>query len=108
RAVEFTVDEAAGTVEQVWSYGDAPDDRLFACFQGGAKRLPETGNTFITYGGVATIDGVPSGDNDAGFGRARLVEVTQSGDVVFDLWIDAGGAENPVSYSVFRAEHMAE
>lgn len=108
RAVEFAVDEAAGTVAQIWSYGEAPGERLFACFQGGAKRLPETGNTFITYGGVATVDGIPSGDNDSGFGRARLVEVTPAGEVVFDLWIDAGGEENPVSYSVFRAEHLAE
>jgi hypothetical protein len=108
RAVEFAVDEVAGTVEQVWSYGEAPDDRLFACFQGGAKRLPETGNTLITYGGVATIDGAPTGDNDTGFGRARLVEVTQGGDVVFDLWIDASGETDPVSYSVFRAEHLAD
>lgn len=106
RAVEFAVDEGAGTVEQVWSYGDGPGESLFACFQGGARRLPETGNTFITYGGVATVDGVPSGDNDGGFGRARLLEVTPDGEVVFDLWVDAGAEETPVSYSVFRAEHM--
>ena len=28
RAVEFAVDEANGTVRQVWSYGDAPGERL--------------------------------------------------------------------------------
>lgn len=106
RAVEFAVDEEAGTVEQVWSFGDRPEDRLFACFQGGALRLPKTGNTFITYGGVATMDGVPTGDNDAGFGRARLVEVTPAGEVVFDLWVDGGGESDPVSYSVFRAMHI--
>jgi arylsulfate sulfotransferase len=48
RAVEFVVDEAEGTVKQVWSYGDGEGERLFAGFQGGAYRLPTTGNTFIT------------------------------------------------------------
>ncbi|MDX1485265.1 MAG: aryl-sulfate sulfotransferase [Alphaproteobacteria bacterium] len=108
RAVEFRVDEAAGTVAQAWAYGDAPQDRLFACFQGGARRLPETGNTFVTYGGVATTDGVPTADNDNGFGCARLLEVTPAGEVVFDLWVDDGAAADPVSYSVFRAAHVGQ
>ncbi len=108
RAVEFAVDEAAGTVRQVWSFGDAPADRLFCCFQGGAYRLPQTGNTFITYGGIATLDGVPSGDNAHGLNRARLVEVSPDGAVVFDLWVDGSREEVPRSFSVFRAEHVAD
>jgi hypothetical protein len=52
RAVEFAIDEFKGTVSQVWSYGDAPGERLYAGFQGGAIRLPQTGNTFVTYGGI--------------------------------------------------------
>ncbi len=94
-------------MRQVWSYGDAPGERLFACFQGGARRLPVTGNTFITYGGIATKDGQPTADNDNGFGRARLIEVTPAGEVVFELWVDDSAAQDPVSYSVFRAEHVA-
>jgi hypothetical protein len=106
RAAEFLVDEDAQTVEQVWSYGDSPSDRLFGCFQGGALRLPETGNTFITYGGVATMDGAPTADNTNGFGRARLIEVSPAGEVLFDLWVDSSGQKNPLSYSVFRADHI--
>jgi hypothetical protein len=106
RIVEFAVDEDAGTVRQVWCYGDAPQDRLFACFQGGAYRLPLTGNTFATYGGVATIDGVPSADNANGFGRARLMELSPDNEVLFDMWVDTSGEEKPWSLSVFRAEHV--
>lgn len=108
RAVEFAVDEAAGRVRQVWAFGDRPEDRLFSCFQGGARRLPETGNTFVTFGGVCTINGRPTADNVKGLNRARLVEVTPEGDVVFDLWVDGSRDEVPHSYSVFRAEHRAE
>ncbi|MCH8917462.1 MAG: aryl-sulfate sulfotransferase [Proteobacteria bacterium] len=108
RAVEFAVDQAAGTVRQVWSYGETPGQRLFGCFQGGAYRLPQTGNTFITYGGIATLDGVPSGDNAHGLNRARLIEVSPGGEVVFDLWVDSGDRDPPFSLSVFRAEHIPE
>ena len=108
RTVEFCVDEAAGTVRQVWSYGAAPDQHLFACFQGGALRLPETGNTFITYGGIATLDGVPSGNNAEGLNRARLIEVTEDGEVLFDLWVNSGDRDPPFSLSTFRAQHIQE
>src|SRR5262245_34132146 len=60
RAVEFAVNEEEGTVRQVWSYGQAPYERLFAGFQGGVIRLPKTGNTFVTYGGICSIGGRPA------------------------------------------------
>jgi arylsulfate sulfotransferase len=114
RAVEFAIDEANGTIRQVWSYGEAPDQRLFAGFQGGAVRLPKTGNTFITYGGVCSIGGRPATGPDRfevgeAYGNinicARLVEVTPSRDVVFDAII---GSEpnDPSALSAFRSEHL--
>ena len=107
RAVEFRVDEDAMTVEQVWSYGDAPGERLYATYQCGAVRLPETGNTFITYGGIVTKDGVPHMDVETGFCRARLIEVTPDNEIVFDMWIEDTGSD-PMPLSAFRAEHFPE
>ena len=108
RGVEYAVDEEAMTVTQVWSYGSAEGDNVYACYQGGAYRLPKTGNTFLTYGGVCTKDGVPSSDNAGSFARSRLVEVTPSGDVVFDMWIDSGEADGGAPLSSFRSEHFPE
>lgn len=108
RIVEFAVDEATMTVRQVWSYGEGPGERLFGCYQGGAYRLPQTGNTFVTYGGVCTIDGVPTSDNHGGFCRARLMEVTPEKDIVFDMWIDSSGEENAAPLSSFRSEFIPE
>lgn len=116
RAVEFAVDEATGRVSQVWSHGDAPGERLFAGFQGGACRLPKIGNTFITYGGVCSIDGKPvTGPDRVDPGQAdlrekldicaRLIEVTPDKDVVLDVWI-GGGADDPKALSVFRSEYV--
>jgi hypothetical protein len=106
RAVEFAVDEAALTVRQIWSYGDGGGDTPYGCFQGGAYRLPVTGNTFMNFGGICTIDGVPSSDNRKGFCRARLMEVTPEKEIVFDMWIDGGNEDPPLSLSSFRSEHL--
>jgi arylsulfate sulfotransferase len=106
RAVEFEVDEKALTVRQAWAYGKASRERLFACYQGGAYRLPKTGNTFIDYGGICTKDGVPAGDATNSFARARLVEVTPDNEVVFDMWIEDRAGINPLPLSSFRAEFV--
>jgi arylsulfate sulfotransferase len=108
RVVEFEVDEAARTVRQPWCFGDGGENRIFACYQGGACRLPKTGNTFMTFGGICTIDGVPTSDNVDAFGRARLIEVTSGGDIVFDAWIDDSGSAEPRPFSAFRAEHFPD
>jgi hypothetical protein len=104
RVVEYEVDEAAQKVRQVWSFGDGGPDRIFACYQGGAYRLPDTGNTFMTFGGICTADGVPTSDNVDAFGIARLIEVTPAGRVVFDASIDDRGNPTPQPFSAFRAE----
>jgi arylsulfate sulfotransferase len=105
RAVEFAVDEANGKVRQVWSYGEAPHQRLFAGFQGGAFRMPRTGNTFINYGGICTIDGKPTANSDHSAICTRLIEVTPDHEILFDLRV-GGEAGDPVALSVFRSEFM--
>lgn len=105
RAVEFAVDENAGTVRQVWEtrIGDPPE---FACFQGGAVRLPETGNTFVTCGGICSADGAPSPTPFEAHCRARWVEIApgRPGEAVFDLELDDDSEEDPIAWSSFRAE----
>jgi arylsulfate sulfotransferase len=116
RAVEFAVDEAKGSVSQVWSYGERPGEHIFAGFQGGAMRLPATGNTFITYGGICSIDGRPASGpdrfepgeaeaRDAMAIRAQLLEVTPDRRIVLDLRI-GGEPGDPQALSAFRSEHM--
>ncbi len=109
RAVEFAVDADARTVQQVWARGPH-DDRTYSTFQSGACRLPETGNTFVTYGGVCTVGGVPSGEVYAGHCRARLIEVAPGspGETVFEAIVDDRSPDNPVAWSSFRAEHFPD
>lgn len=108
RAVEFAVDEAAGTVSQRWDYGAGEGEKLFACYQGGAYRLPKTGNILITYGGICTLNGQPTGDVESGFCQGRIVEISPDKEILFDLWVDSSGADDPVPLSLFRAEHVPD
>ena len=109
RAVEFAVDPESRTVRQLWSRGPG-DDRIYSAYLSGVFRLPETGNTFINYGGVCTVDGVPSGQVFAGHCKARLIEVTPGspGETVFELVVNDGADENPVAWSSFRTEHFPD
>ena len=108
RAVEFEIDETNMTVREVWSYGSAPHERLFSCYQSGALRLPKTGNTLITYGGVSTIDGKPTFANHSSYTHARVVEVTPAKEIVFDMWIETPDAPGVDPLSIFRAEFIPD
>lgn len=109
RLVEFAVDPDTGTVRQVWDWDGSDSESgsgsgsQYACYQGGAFRLPKTGNTLMTYGGIVTVDGVPGDIAEEGFCRSRIVEVTPVGRIVLDLWID--GTADDLALSAFRAEH---
>lgn len=106
RAVEYKIDTKNMTVKQVWSYGDKKEERLFACYQGGAYRLNKTGNTIITYGGISTIDGIPTNRNLDAFCKARIIEVTKDNEIVFDLIIEDQSTDDPVPLSSFRSDFI--
>lgn len=106
RLVEFEVDAKAMTIRQAWAWGGPPQSTTYACYQGGAMRLPKTGNTFGTFGGICLMNGVPTSENEGSFGRSRLVEITPDGEVVFDLHIDDSAAAEPRAFSAFRATHV--
>jgi len=83
RAVRFAVDEAAMTVEQVWSYG-APsgDDFFFSSAMGDADWLPATGNVLLTNAVLATdpFDRIYS----------QILEVAPDGTRRFELDVQGG------------------
>jgi hypothetical protein len=107
RAVEFEIDEAGRKVRQVWEFGEFATPRVFACYQGGARRLPRTGNTILTFGGICLRDGVPAGSNVGSWGYARILEVTPDKEVVLDIEINDEASESPMAYSAFRSDHSA-
>ena len=69
RAVEYEIDEVAKVITRVWEYRSDPD--IYGFFMGNVQRLPN-GNTFIGWGGPATIGS----------------EVTPGGEVAIEMRID--------------------
>ncbi|MCL1595757.1 MAG: aryl-sulfate sulfotransferase, partial [Actinomycetia bacterium] len=97
RAVEYSIDETALTVEQVWEY--APGD-LYTSFIGDADEMATTGNILVTFGGLR--------DEPNGLPSARLVEVTrdQNPMVVWELRVEDTNPSGPGSYFIYRAERI--
>jgi arylsulfate sulfotransferase len=104
RAVEYKVDEEAGTVDEVWAFGGAEDNWFFSPFICDADWMPETGNILITDGGrIADKDGNDTA-SFAGRHWARIVEVTHEMPArkVFELVID----DPAMGWAVYRSERI--
>ena len=103
RAIEYRVDEAARTVEEVWSYG--PKQEWFMSpFISDADHLPETGNVLITDGGrIVGKDGKQMTEF-GGRQWARILEVTygENPEKVWEVVID----DPAMPYSVYRAQRL--
>lgn len=87
----------------------AADPAYYAMFVGGAYRLPQTGNTYITYGGLTyEDDGTPSNNNQADRVKTRHVEVTpgQPAEKVFELLIEDPSETDAIRWFSFRSEHL--
>ncbi len=109
RAVEYLVDENAKSVEQIWEFDAGKDTGYYSTFVGGATLLPQTGNVFVTFGGVTyEDDGTPSDNNQLHRVMARHVEVTRDAapEKVLELAIEDRSETDAIRYFSFRGEHV--
>ena len=109
RAVEFAIDRQNMTVAQKWVYDAGRDSNYYATYVGGAYRLPESGNTYITYGGLTyEDDGTPSDNNQVHRIRTRHIEVTggSAPEKVFELLIEDPSENDAIRWFSFRSEHL--
>lgn len=74
RGVEYEIDEASGTVRQVWTYGEERGPDFFSAIISDVDYLSATSNRLIMPG-IVTTGAYPS---------AWVTEVTPGGHVVFD------------------------
>jgi arylsulfate sulfotransferase len=107
RAVEYSINEKAMEITQVWEFID-PD--LFSPVLGDADYLPNTGNVLITY---ARIETDPSIGNPPTFvignePSARIIEVTHTtpSEKVFELTITDDDFTVPVGWTVDESERL--
>jgi hypothetical protein len=109
RGVQFRIDTKAKTVQQIWEYGKERGSDCYATFLGDADYLYETGNRLLCFGGQLRVNGTPVDDILSGVmgdlvTNSRVVEVSETGDVVFEVTAH----ENAYSSSVetYQTERM--
>jgi arylsulfate sulfotransferase len=104
RAVEYRVDEANRTVEQIWAFGGPGSERFFSGFVSEADRLPQTGNILLTNGGHVRLPDGGQGFPGQGHHWISLAEVTHTTptEKVWGVIIDHPAA----SWSAFRGERI--
>jgi len=110
RAVQYRIDPVAMTVRQIWEYGKERGVECYATFLGDANYEPVTGNRLITFGGQLSVNGVRTDaivDGVLGeiVTRSRVVEVTEAGEVVFEVAVQ----EDPYTNSgeTYQAKRIA-
>ena len=110
RAVQYRIDPVAMTVRQIWEYGKERGVECYATFLGDANYETVTGNRLITFGGQLSVNGVRTDaivDGVLGeiVTRSRVVEVTDAGEVVFEVAVQ----EDPYTNSgeTYQAKRIA-
>ena len=102
RGVEYAVDEASMTVEQVWQYGKERGDTFYSPIISYVDYLPQTLNRLIVPGIINNFGEPPA--------YARVAEVSYPGkEVVFEAKINFKNrfeGESVFGDSVYRSERL--
>lgn len=113
RAVQYRIDLADKTVEQIWAYGQTRGNEFYSTFLGDADALKYTDNRLIAFGGHLTQNG-KTVDRivDGVFGKlnvtSRVVEVTRQNEVVFEVAIEnRGGSTAAETYQAERIDFFS-
>ncbi len=105
RVVEYAIDEEAGTVRQVWSYGESGENRILSPFISEADTLPETGNILVVHGGLMRdAEGNPTANFAGAQHWTKIEEVTHTDppEKVLEIVID----DPAIGWASYRAEQV--
>lgn len=108
RAVAYRIDEKTKTFEQTWSFGGPEVGTPYSIYIGGAQEMPNTGNVFITFGGIVLKR--PTNERTEfpleGHGSVELYEVTggENPEVVFHAEINNRDTDEDKAWAAFRCE----
>ena len=98
RGVQFRINEAEGTVEEIWSYGEERGTDFYSRIVGDADYLEESDTVLLASGHVL--------DEAANQRNSIIVEVTKTDEpeVVFEMWYGPFGANE--YFQTYRAERI--
>ncbi|MCP5117453.1 MAG: aryl-sulfate sulfotransferase [bacterium] len=110
RAVEYAIDEAAGTVREVWQSEQMGPERVISVAMGDVDWLPETENVLVAYGAlldpesIGTVSWEPrSRLQYSQWTRVREYKRTDPPEVVYEVIIRD---EPPMGWTLFGAERL--
>ncbi|MDE0626448.1 MAG: aryl-sulfate sulfotransferase [Bryobacterales bacterium] len=115
RAVEYEINEAAGTVRQLWASQGPATDRLMTFAMGEADAMPITGNVLLFYGSAAVVTDssltweqvlAPGGSTDRGT-RIREFTRTNPSEIVWDIDI-YDHSDNQVRWGIYGGARIAQ
>ncbi len=109
RGVHFRIDQKNKTVSQIWQYGKERGFESYATFLGDADYMSVTGNRLLVFGGQLRNNGTPVDDIVSGVvgqtvTHSQIIEVTEDGEVVFEVSVSEGKNDN--SAETYQAERM--
>lgn len=103
RAMAYRIDEQAMTCAPVWSF-EGP----YSMYVSGACELPQTGNVFVTFGGITLTKeaGARTHMPPLGHGSAEVFEVTRTDppEVLFHAELNDRDGDAEKGWAIFRAE----
>ncbi len=109
RAVEYAIDEAAGTVKQVWESEGPGPEAVVSFAMGDVDWMPETGNILVHYGLIVGRDELPR-FNWKNFNRigswTRIREYTHTTppEVVWELVLGDPSGKSPIGWALFGGD----
>lgn len=96
RGVEFSIDKDAMTTQQIWTYGEDRNVYFYSQYEGDMDVLPMTNNRLMV-----------SAKSQIGIQKfARITEVTEFNEVVFEAYIPFPTLPTERGTGVYRAERM--
>ena len=104
RAVEYSVDEEAMEVRQLWVYGPEQEN-FYGRYLGDVDWHPEADTVMVNVGGAETnSDGINAPPGPGTQRWARLMEITHTQPVekVWEMQLKQDG----VGWSIYRADRM--
>ena len=107
RVVEYAIDEDAMTIRQTLEVvGDGQGDRLYSNALGDADLMPITGNVLANFAYLKTEQGIDNVDRGWGLNSVRLIEITRSGQIVWDLSLHGALEDTPEGWLLDRVERV--
>jgi arylsulfate sulfotransferase len=112
RAVEYKIDEANRTIQQIWESEGPGPDAVVSFAMGDVDYMPQTRNALVAYGFVMAPEAIRDGSfqwrgalNFHSGTRLRQFRRSTPAAILWEMVLYDDSDDDPVGWSLFGAEH---